>query len=98
MHALADRDRVEEVSDKKDGKELFLQKKAEEARKRKSENEIRRLEDEIAVIEDQIRAIDETISRPENATDSKKLTELTQDRMNLSDLLDQKYLLWEQLV
>ena len=98
MHALADRDRVEEVSDKKDGKELFLQKKAEEARKRKSENEIRRLEDEIAAIEDQIRAIDETISRPENATDSKKLTELTQDRMNLSDLLDQKYLLWEQLV
>ena len=98
MHALADRDRVEEVSDKKDGKELFLQKKAEEARKRKSENEIRRLEDEIAAIEDQIRAIDEAISRPENATDSKKLTELTQDRMNLSDLLDQKYLLWEQLV
>ena len=98
MHAFADRDRVEEVSDKKDGKELFLQKKAEEARKRKSENEIRRLEDEIAAIEDQIRAIDEAISRPENATDSKKLTELTQDRMNLSDLLDQKYLLWEQLV
>ncbi len=98
MHALADQDMDRQEAGKKEGKELFLQKKAEEARKRKSENDIRKLEDEISAIEEKIRAIDDAFSRPENATDSKKLTELTQDRKNLSDLLDQKYLLWEQLV
>ena len=98
MHALADRDRAQDETNKRDGRELFLQKKAEEARKRKSENEIRRLEDEIASLEEEIRLTDDQISLPENATDSKKLTELSEHQKALSELLDQKYLLWEQLI
>ena len=98
MHALADRDRAQDETNKRDGRELFLQKKAEEARKRKSENEIRRLEDEIASLEEKIRLTDDQISLPENATDSKKLTELSEHQKALSELLDQKYLLWEQLI
>ena len=98
MHALADRDRAQDETNKRDGRELFLQKKAEEARKRKSENEIRRLEDEIASLEEEIRLTYDQISLPENATDSKKLTELSEHQKALSELLDQKYLLWEQLI
>ncbi len=98
MHALADRNREDEKRDEKDGRQLFLQKKAEEAKRRKAENELRRLEDEISDIEESIRAIDRAISDPENATNSEKLTELSKDRDSLSRLLDQKYQLWEELV
>ncbi len=98
MHALADADRKEEESHSGDGRQLFMQKKAEEAKKRKAENDLKKLEDEIANIEDRIRAIDEALVLPENATDSEKLIELSRDRDSLSCLLDQKYTLWEQLV
>ena len=98
MHALADRDYLEAENAKGDGRQQFLLKKAEDARKRKAENDLKKLEDEIAALEERIKEIDEEFLVPENATDSEKLTELSKERADLSALLDRKYAAWEEMV
>ena len=61
-------------------KEAYLKKKEEQAKARKRENDLKKLEKEIADLEEKISKIDEEINAPENATNSKKLSDLSIER------------------
>ena len=67
-------------------KEAYLKNKEALAKARKRENDLKKLEKEIADLEDKISQIDDEINAPENATNSKKLSDLSIER----DVLDTK--------
>ena len=67
-------------------KEAYLKNKEALAKARKRESDLKKLEKEIADLEDKISQIDDEINAPENATNSKKLSDLSIER----DVLDTK--------
>ena len=67
-------------------KETYLKNKEALAKARKRESDLKKLEKEIADLEDKISQIDDEINAPENATNSKKLSDLSIER----DVLDTK--------
>ena len=67
-------------------KEAYLKNKEALAKARKRENDLKKIEKEIADLEDKISQIDDEINAPENATNSKKLSDLSIER----DVLDTK--------
>ena len=75
----------------------YKAKKEEQARIRKKENDLKKCEARIAELEDKIATIDEEMAKPEIATSSLKLQELTNEQNNLRKELDQKYEEWETL-
>lgn len=71
--------------------------KAKQAKIRKLENELKKTEERIAWLEDAIHEIDEECARPENATNSAKLGELTARQNEYRQELDSCYEKWEEL-
>ena len=67
-------------------KEAYLKNKEALAKARKRESDLKKIEKEIADLEDKISQIDDEINAPENATNSKKLSDLSIER----DVLDTK--------
>ena len=72
-------------------KEAYLKNKEEQAKARKRENDLKKLEKEIADLEEKISKIDEEINAPENATNSKKLSDLSIERETLDTKLVEAY-------
>lgn len=79
------------------GSQDWKAKKEEQARIRKKENDLKKCEARIAELEDRIAAIDEEMSRPDVATQSLKLQELSKEQEGLRAELDVKYEEWEKL-
>lgn len=71
--------------------------KAEQARIRKLENGLKKAEERIAELEDLIAEIDEECAKPENATNSAKLGELTATQNKYREELEACYETWEEL-
>lgn len=78
-------------------KQDWQEQKAEQARIRKLENELKKTEEKIAQLERQIAEIDEECMKPENATNSAKLGELTAKQNEYSTELEACYEIWEKL-
>ena len=72
-------------------KEAYLKNKEEQAKARKRENDLKKLEKEIADLGEKISKIDEEINAPENATNSKKLSDLSTEREALDTKLVEAY-------
>lgn len=71
--------------------------KKKQAAKRKLENEFKNCEEKIAKLEARNAEIDEEMAKPENATQSHKLMELTQEQDANSQQLEELMALWEDL-
>ena len=80
-----------------DSKEEFLKFKAEQAALRKKENDIKKIEARISSLEEELSAVNAMIEDPANATNSSKLTELSEKHAKLSEELDQLYEKWSEL-
>lgn len=79
------------------GKMDWQTHKAEQARIRKLENGLKKAEERIAELEDLIAEIDEECAKPENATNSAKLGELTATQNKYREELETCYETWEKL-
>lgn len=79
------------------GKLDWQTQKAEQARIRKIENSLKKTEERIAELEDLIAEIDEECAKPENATNSAKLGELTKKQQEYRSELEECYEAWEVL-
>lgn len=71
--------------------------KAKQAQIRKIENALKKAEDEIAFLEGEIEQIDTECAKPENATNSAKLGELTTKQNQYKERLETLYEEWENL-
>lgn len=80
-----------------DTKEDWQAKKAQQARLRKLENSLKKTEGRIEELEALIAQIDEECMKPENATNSAKLGELTKEQSEYRQELEQCYETWETL-
>lgn len=80
-----------------DTKEDWQAKKAQQARLRKLENSLKKTEGRIEELEALIAQIDEECMKPENATNSAKLGELTREQNEYRQELEQCYETWETL-
>lgn len=80
-----------------DTKEDWQAKKAQQARLRKLENSLKKTEGRIEELEALIAQIDEECMKPENATNSAKLGELTREQSEYRQELEQCYETWETL-
>lgn len=80
-----------------DTKEDWQAKKAMQARLRKLENSLKKTEERIEELEALIAQIDEECMKPENATNSAKLGELTIEQNEYRQELEQCYETWETL-
>ena len=78
-------------------KQDWQQQKARQARIRKLENDIKRTERRIAELEDLIAGIDAECTKPETATNSAKLNELSRQQAECRSELDECYEAWEKL-
>ena len=81
----------------KDGALDYKAKKEEQARIRKKENDLKKCEARISELEERIAAIDDEMARPDVATQSLKLQELSKEQEALKAELEQKYEEWETL-
>ena len=75
----------------------WMEKKEEQAKKRKLANDLKRLEDKIAALEDKIASVDQEIMLPENASNAIRLSELAQIREKANTELEELYENWEAL-
>ncbi len=71
--------------------------KEQQARERKRKNDLAKCEAEIAQLEERTAAIDEEMARPEVATSSAKLLELSREQEKVNARLEELYELWETL-
>ncbi len=71
--------------------------KEQQARERKRKNDLAKCESEIATLEERTAAIDEEMARPEVATSSYKLLELSREQEKVNARLEELYELWETL-
>ena len=71
--------------------------KEQQARERKRKNDLAKCESEIATLEERTAAIDEEMARPEVATSSYKLLELSREQEKVNARLEELYELWEAL-
>ena len=85
---------VEKVSEQKTD---WKAQKAKQAQIRKIENALKKAEDEIAFLEGEIEQIDTECAKPENATNSAKLGELTTKQNQYRERLETLYEEWENL-
>lgn len=67
------------------------------AERRKLENQYNKIEQEIETLEAEISSIDEELALPENATNSAKLTELSNAREDKETALSEAMVQWEEL-
>lgn len=73
----------------------WKQQKEREAERRKIENNYKKAEETIQKLEEQISHIDEEFCLPEYASDVARLTELTKEKEQLEDELEQAMQQWE---
>ena len=97
---LANPDADTKFMQKKEESETKLdwqQQKQEQARLRKIANELKQAEEKIEQLEQEIAEIDEECQRPEVATNSARLNELSMKRGQLAEQLELFYAKWETL-
>jgi ATP-binding cassette subfamily F protein 3 len=75
----------------------WARQKEEQAKERKRQNELKKTEDRITELEERSSEIDELMSREEIFTDVQKCTELSQEKADLLNELDELYEKWEEL-
>lgn len=75
----------------------WQQQKEEQAQKRKKENELKKTEARIDELEKRDKEIDETLILPEVCTDVAKCTELTREKAEIMEELEELYEKWEGL-
>ena len=95
--AINPADALDSISAGEAGKMDWQTQKAEQARIRKLENGLKKAEERIAELEDLIAEIDEECAKPENATNSAKLGELTATQNKYREELEACYETWEEL-
>ncbi|MDO4477755.1 MAG: ABC-F family ATP-binding cassette domain-containing protein [Lachnospiraceae bacterium] len=79
------------------GKNDWMNRKAEEARKRKIANDLAKVENRIAALEEEDAAIDEQFNDPAVAVDVAKLTELSKRKTAIAEELETLFEQWEAL-
>lgn len=84
-------------SEQPEAKADWQTQKAEQARIRKIENSLKKTEEQIEKLETQIAEIDEEFGKPENATNSAKLNELSAKQSGYKQELEKCYEMWEEL-
>lgn len=72
-------------------------RKEEQARQRKRENDLKRCEERIEALENQKKELEDEMSRPETATNSVRLQELTLQLAQTQARLEEEMTLWESL-
>lgn len=75
----------------------WKQQKENQAQARKRENDLKKCETQIEALEKKCAALDEEMTKPENATNSARLQELSNEREMLSSELEALYEKWEEL-
>lgn len=75
----------------------WKQQKENQAQARKKENDLKKCEAQIEEFENRCTALDEEMTKPENATNSARLQELSNEREQLSEKLEALYEKWEEL-
>ena len=81
----------------KGSREEYLQNKARVAEERKKNNRIAKLEGEINTIEERLAEIDETINLPENGSNVSLLLELSKEKEELEEKLEELYESWDEI-
>lgn len=84
------------VSDS-ENKQSWQEQKAQQANKRKIEARIKKIEEEIETIENKLSSLDEELAKPEIATNSVKLQEITKEQTTLNERLEALYEEWESI-
>ena len=79
------------------GKQSYLERKEARALEQKKKRRIEALEDEITKLEEEIAGIDEEFARPEVATNSHRLNELSEQRQTAQERLDRCMEEWEEI-
>ena len=75
----------------------WKQQKENQAQARKKENDLKKCEARIEELEQKCEALDTEMAKPENATNSAKLQELSKEKETLSAELETLYEKWEEL-
>lgn len=75
----------------------WKQQKENHAQARKKENDLKKCETQIEELENRCTALDEEMAKPENATNSAKLQDLSNEREALAAELEALYEKWEEL-
>ena len=93
--------RVEEktavVKEESETKKDWKRSKEEQAKERKRQNDLKKTENRIEELEQLISSLDAEMSRPENATNSARLTELSNQQAEANEELETLYEQWEIL-
>lgn len=71
--------------------------KEEQAKLRKRENDLKKCEDLIETLEQKLSDIEQQMSRPDIATNSAKLNQLTKEQTELTEQLNEQMKIWETL-
>lgn len=79
------------------GKLDWKQQKEEQAKQRKRDNDLKKCEEQIGILEARLAAIDEEMLKPEIATASVRLQELSNQQANIHKELESLYEKWEEL-
>ncbi|MCI5699231.1 MAG: ATP-binding cassette domain-containing protein [Lachnospiraceae bacterium] len=80
-----------------DSKLSWQQQKQEQARERKRQNDLAKTENAISDLEERDREIDDLMCRPDVGTDPVKCTELSKEKAEIAEKLEELYALWEKL-
>lgn len=87
---------VREISES-ETKLSWKAQKEEQARQRKRENDLKKCEKDIEKLETRDKEIDEKMSKPEVATDVSLCVELSNEKADITEKLENLYVLWEEL-
>ncbi|MBQ9392117.1 MAG: ABC-F family ATP-binding cassette domain-containing protein [Lachnospiraceae bacterium] len=87
----------EDITKESSGKDDWKKQKELAAKKNKLKKEFNNIESQIEKLEDEIAKIDEELMNPNNATNSAKLNELTNNKNEINLKLEPLYDKWEEL-
>ncbi len=87
----------EDITKESSGKDDWKKQKELAAKKNKLKKEFNNIESQIEKLEDEIAKIDEELMNPDNATNSAKLNELTNNKNEVNLKLEPLYDKWEEL-
>ena len=85
------------VKEESETKKDWKRSKEEQAKERKRQNDLKKTENRIEELEQLISSLDEEMSKPENATNSARLTELSNQQAEANEELETLYEQWEIL-
>jgi len=87
----------EDITKESSGKDDWKKQKELAAKKNKLKKEFNNIESQIEKLEEEIAKIDEELMNPDNATNSAKLNELTNNKNEINLKLEPLYDKWEEL-